>query len=113
MSIEIILIGFLVGIANFFSRFVPIWLVHKKLQQQKHKGRAWIGVAMASIGVSAICAMFTIATLPPLIEHHDRIFAMSCGFLALIVIYALSKKIILATLTAALIYGVLFTYVHF
>ena len=71
------------------------------------------GVAMASIGVSAICAMFTIATLPPLFEHHDRIFAMSFGFLALIVFYALSKKIILATLTAALIYGILFTYVHF
>lgn len=33
MSIEIILIGFMVGIANFFSRFVPIWLVHKKQQQ--------------------------------------------------------------------------------
>lgn len=30
MSIEILLIGLLVGLANFFSRFVPIWLVHKK-----------------------------------------------------------------------------------
>ena len=57
MSIEILLIGLLVGLANFSNRFVPIWLVHKKQQQQKNKGRAWIGVAMASIGAvrSAPC----------------------------------------------------------
>ena len=44
MSIEILLIGLLVGLANFFSRFVPIWLIHKKSNSKKIKdvhGLAW------------------------------------------------------------------------
>ena len=44
MSIEILLIGLLVGLANFFNRFVPIWLVHKNSNNKKIKdvrGLAW------------------------------------------------------------------------
>ena len=110
MHIEIILIGIIVGIANFVSRFGPFWFLEKKNNEQQHKGNVWIGVAMGAIGMSAICSMLMVATLPPLIEDTSKSFAMACGFVTLIVIYFWSKKIVLATLLAALVYGLVFTY---
>lgn len=110
MHIEIILIGIIVGIANFVSRFGPFWLLQRKSEAQPHKGNAWIGVAMGAIGMSAICSMLMVATLPPLIEDSSKSFAMACGFVMLIAIYFWTKKIVLATLLAALVYGLVFTY---
>lgn len=110
MHIEIILIGIIVGIANFISRFGPFWLLEKKQQKQQHKGNIWIGVAMGAIGLSAICSMLMVATLPPLLQDSSKSFAMACGFVVLIAIYFASKKIVLATLLAALVYGLVFTY---
>lgn len=110
MHIEIILIGILVGIANFVSRFGPFWLLEKKQQTQQNKGNVWIGIAMGAIGMSAICSMLMVATLPPLLEDSTKSFAMGCGFVVLITIYFASKKIVLATLLAALVYGLVFTY---
>ena len=110
MNIEIILIGIIVGIANFASRFGPFWFLQRKHEQQTHQGNVWIGVAMGAIGMSAICSMLMVATLPPLIEDSSKSFAMACGFVVLIAVYFASKKIVLATLLAALIYGLVFTY---
>ena len=110
MHIEIILIGIIVGIANFASRFGPFWFLQRNLDAQNNKGNAWIGVAMGAIGMSAICSMLMVATLPPLIEDASKSVAMACGFVMLIVIYFWTKKIVMATLLAALVYGLVFTY---
>ena len=110
MHIEIILIGIIVGIANFASRFGPFWFLEKKNNKQQNQGNVWIGVAMGAIGMSAICSMLMVATLPPLIEDASKSFAMACGFVVLIAVYFASKKIVLATLLAALVYGLIFTY---
>ena len=110
MHIEIILIGIIVGIANFVSRFGPFWFLEKKNNKQQNQGNVWIAVAMGAIGMSAICSMLMVATLPPLIEDTSKSFAMGCGFVVLIAVYFASKKIVLATLLAALVYGLIFTY---
>ncbi|OUY07071.1 L-valine transporter subunit YgaH [Acinetobacter populi] len=110
MHLEIIIIGIVVGIANFLSRFAPLWFLQRKHRKQTQKGHAWIGVAMGSIGISAICAMLMVATLPPLLENPAKTLAMVCGFSILVLVYFLTKKIVLATLLAALCYGLVFTY---
>ena len=55
--------------------------------------------------------MLVVATLPPLLETPDKSFAMLIGFIVLAGLYFKFKKIVMATLTAALTYGLIYTYI--
>lgn len=115
MNIEIILVGIIVGIANFASRFGPFFVIQNMQKKNEKRGAMWIKIALGSIGISAISAMLVVATLPPLQDNPNKSVAMLAGFIVLSIIYFKTKKIVLATLTAALVYGLVFTYipVHF
>jgi len=76
----------------------------------KKRGSVWIKIALGSIGISAISAMLVVATLPPLLETPNKSFAMFMGFIVLAALYFKFKKIVPATLTAALVYGLIYTY---
>lgn len=110
MNIEIILVGIVVGIANFASRFGPFYVIQKFQQEAQKRGALWIKIALGSIGIAAISSMLVVATLPPLLETPNKSFAMFMGFLVLIALYFKFKRIVLATLTAALTYGLVYTY---
>ena len=110
MNIEIILVGIVVGIANFASRFGPFWVMQKHQQHSQKRGSTWIKIALGSIGIAAISSMLVVATLPALIEQPDKSFAMLIGFIVLIAMYFTFKRIVVATLTAALVYGLIYTY---
>ena len=110
MNLEIICVGILVGIANFASRFGPFYLLQKAQNPQK-RGATWLKVALGSIGISAISAMLVVATLPPLLETPQKSLAMLVGFIVLTGLYFKFKQIVLATLIAALSYGLVYTYV--
>lgn len=110
MNIEIILVGIVVGIANFASRFGPFYVLQKFQQGSQKRGALWIKIALGSIGIAAISSMLVVATLPPLLETPNKSFAMLMGFLVLIALYFKFKRIVLATLTAALTYGLVYTY---
>lgn len=110
MNLEIILVGIIVGIANFASRFGPFYVIQKSRQNAQKRGSVWIRIALGSIGIAAISSMLVVATLPPLMENPNKSFAMLVGFLTLAGLYFKFKKIVPATLTAALAYGVIYTY---
>ncbi|MDV2468851.1 L-valine transporter subunit YgaH [Acinetobacter chinensis] len=110
MDLHIIAVGILVGIANFASRFGPFYVIQKSQQNQQSRGSTWLKVALGSIGIAAISSMLVVATLPPLIETPDKSFAMLVGFIVLAGLYFKFKRIVLATLTAALAYGLVYTY---
>lgn len=110
MSLEIILVGILVGIANFASRFGPFYFIQKFQQGSQKRGSLWLKIALGSIGIAAISAMLVVATLPPLLETPDKSVAMLAGFMVLTGLYFKFKKIVPATLTAALAYGAVYTY---
>ncbi|MQW91095.1 L-valine transporter subunit YgaH [Acinetobacter wanghuae] len=110
MNIEIILVGIMVGIANFASRFGPFYVLQKFQQSSQKRGALWIKIALGSIGIAAISSMLVVATLPPLLETPNKSFAMLMGFCVLIALYFKFKRIVLATLTAALTYGLIYTY---
>lgn len=110
MNIEIILVGIVVGIANFASRFGPFYVLQKFQQGSQKRGALWSKIALGSIGIAAISSMLVVATLPPLLETPNKSFAMLMGFLVLIALYFKFKRIVLATLTAALTYGLVYTY---
>ena len=115
MNIEIILVGILVGIANFASRFGPFYVIQKFQQGSQKRGALWLKIALGSIGIAAISSMLVVATLPPLLETPNKSFAMVVGFAVLTGLYFKFKRIVLATLTAALAYGLVYTYIpiHF
>ena len=110
MDLQIILVGILVGIANFASRFGPFYVIQKSQKTTQNRGSTWLKIALGSIGISAISSMLIVATLPPLIETPNKSFAMLVGFVVLIGLYFKFKRIVLATLTAALAYGLVYTY---
>lgn len=110
MNLEIILVGIIVGIANFASRFGPFFVIQKLEGTHQKRGSVWIKIALGSIGISAISAMIVVATLPPLLETPNKSFAMFMGFIVLAALYFKFKKIVPATLTAALVYGLIYTY---
>ena len=110
MNLEIILVGILVGIANFASRFGPFFVIQKFEQVSQKRGALWIKIALGSIGIAAISSMLVVATLPPLLETPNKSFAMLVGFAVLIGLYFRFKQIVPATLTAALTYGLVYTY---
>ncbi len=113
MNLEIILVGIVVGIANFTSRFGPFFVIQKFQQGSQKRGALWLKIALGSIGISAISSMLVVATLPPLLETPNKSLAMLIGFLVLTGLYFKFKKIVPATLTAALVYGVVYTYIPF
>ncbi|HFG2491368.1 L-valine transporter subunit YgaH [Acinetobacter baumannii] len=110
MNLEIILVGLIVGIANFASRFGPFFVIQKLQGNQQRRGSIWLKIALGSIGISAISAMLVVATLPPLLETPNKSLAMLIGFLVLAGLYFKFKKIVPATLTAAIVYGLIYTY---
>lgn len=110
MNLEIILVGIIVGIANFTSRFGPFYVIQKRHEGSQTRGALWLRIALGSIGISAISAMLVVATLPPLLETPNKSFAMLVGFTVLTGLYFKFKKIVPATLTAALAYGLVYTY---
>ncbi|MCO8042992.1 L-valine transporter subunit YgaH [Acinetobacter bohemicus] len=111
MNLEIILVGILVGIANFASRFGPFFVIQKFQQGSQKRGALWLKIALGSIGIAAISSMLVVATLPPLLETPNKSFAMLIGFMVLSSLYFKFKKIVMATLIAALTYGLVYTYV--
>ena len=46
MNLEIILVGILVGIANFASRFGPFYFIQKFQQGSQKRGALWIKIAL-------------------------------------------------------------------
>ncbi len=113
MNIEIIVVGILVGIANFASRFGPFYVLQKHQPNGQQRSALWLKIALGSIGIAAICSMLVVATLPPLIETPNKSLAMLIGFMVLAGLYFKFKKIVPATLTAAVVYGLIYTYVPF
>lgn len=110
MNLEIILVGILVGIANFASRFGPFYVIQKFKQGSQKRGALWIKIALGAIGIAAISSMLVVATLPPLLETPNKSVAMLMGFVVLSGLYFKFRQIVPATLTAALTYGVVYTY---
>ena len=51
------------------------------------------------------------STLPPLLDTPNKSFAMLVGFIVLAGLYFKFKQIVPATLTAALSYGLVYTYI--
>lgn len=100
------------GLRISFLVLAHFYVIQKHQQNSQKRGSVWIEIALGSIGIAAISSMLVVATLPP-IETPNKSVAMLVGFITLAGLYFKFKQIVVATLTAAVVYGFVYTYVPF
>lgn len=104
MSSQILLLGVLVGLANFLFRYLPLRLHGRKHATGIKRGVS--GLLLDSIGIASICALLIVSSLPDILRHPDRLIPTLLGFAVLCLTFFFSRSIVLSTLLSALGYGV-------
>ena len=105
MSTHILLIGLLVGIANFLFRYLPLYL-HGRRNRTATLKRGITGLLLDRIGIASICSLLVVSSLPDILQHHDRLIPTLLGFAVLGITFYFSRSIVFSTLLSALGYGV-------
>lgn len=67
-----------------------------------------LGRVLDSIGIAAICALLVVSTLPDIMHEHQRTWPALAGFLTLTLLFGRTRSIVLATLSSALVYGLVY-----
>ncbi|WAT05049.1 AzlD domain-containing protein [Rouxiella badensis] len=61
-----------------------------------------------SIGIASICALLVVSSTPEILRDSQKLLPTLAGFVVLALTFWRSKSIIFATLTGAVIYGLVF-----
>ncbi|WP_213992669.1 L-valine transporter subunit YgaH [Sodalis sp. dw_96] len=107
MSHTIIVIGLVVGLANYLFRYLPLRLGEGAGKREHHPGR-WIGRILDGIGIASICALLVVSSVPDVLRDSHKLVPTLCGFALLIALFYKTRSIVLATLAGALCYGLVF-----
>ena len=70
MSYEVLLLGLLVGAANYCFRYLPLRL---RVGNARPTKRGAIGILLDTIGIASICALLVVSTAPE-VMHDTRRF---------------------------------------
>jgi branched-subunit amino acid transport protein len=105
MSRDVILICLLVGMVNYLFRYLPLRLTNRRSLKIKSRRLARV---LDSIGIASICALLVVSCAPPVLAQPQRLLPTLCGFAVLGLVYWRRKSIIFSTISAALIYGVVY-----
>ncbi|TDB59722.1 L-valine transporter subunit YgaH [Photorhabdus khanii subsp. guanajuatensis] len=103
---RILLIGLFVGLANFLFRYLPLRFGKARQSGGKQSGKT--GIILDSIGIASICALLIVSGVPDVMRDSKKLFPTLVGFLTICLIFYKTKKIILATLFGALLFGLTF-----
>ena len=81
MSYEVLLLGLLVGAANYCFRYLPLRL---RVGNARPTKRGAVGILLDTIGIASICALLVVSTAPrytPFRAHTGRLRGTGCQFL--------------------------------
>ena len=95
MSYEVLLLGLLVGAANYCFRYLPLRL---RVGNARPTKRGAIGILLDTIGIASICALLVVSTAP-------EVMPTLVGFAVLGASFYKTRSIIIPTLLSALAYG--------
>ncbi len=109
MSHTIIVIGLVVGLANYLFRYVPLRLGEHAGKSEHHPGR-WLGRILDGIGIASICALLVVSSVPEVMRDAHKLVPTLAGFAVLIAFFYQTRSIVIATLTGALCYGLVFKF---
>ena len=109
MSYEVLLLGLLVGVANYCFRYLPLRL---RVGNARPTKRGAVGILLDTIGIASICALLVVSTAPE-VMHDTRRFVRffkefpqhTVGFAVLGASFYKTRSIIIPTLLSALAYG--------
>ena len=84
MSYEVLLLGLLVGVANYCFRYLPLRL---RVGNARPTKRGAVGILLDTIGIASICALLVVyrtrsnARYTPFRAHAGRLRGTGCQFL--------------------------------
>ncbi len=86
MSYEVLLLGLLVGAANYCFRYLPLRL---RVGNARPTKRGAVGILLDTIGIASICALLVVSTAPEVMDarytpfraHAGRLRGTGCQFL--------------------------------
>ena len=81
MSYEVLLLGLLVGAANYCFRYLPLRL---RVGNARPTKRGAVGILLDTIGIASICALYRTrsdARYTPFRAHAGRLRGTGCQFL--------------------------------
>ncbi|MBD1229158.1 L-valine transporter subunit YgaH [Xenorhabdus griffiniae] len=102
---KILLIGLIVGAANFLFRYLPLRLGVNRSPTEK-KGK--MGVILDSIGIASICSLLIVSSIPDVMKEHSKLFPTLIGCLTICLFFYKTRSIIISTLSGAIAFGVIF-----
>lgn len=80
MSYEVLLLGLLVGTANYCFRYLPLRL---RVGNARPTKRGAIGILLDTIGIASICALLVVSTAPEVMHDTRRFVPTLVGFAVL------------------------------
>lgn len=80
MSYEVLLLGLLVGAANYCFRYLPLRL---RVGNARPTKRGAVGILLDTIGIASICALLVVSTAPEVMHDTRRFVPTLVGFAVL------------------------------
>ena len=80
MSYEVLLLGLLVGVANYCFRYLPLRL---RVGNARPTKRGAVGILLDTIGIASICALLVVSTAPEVMHDTRRFVPTLVGFAVL------------------------------
>jgi len=106
MSTDVILVCLLVGVVNYLFRYLPLRIGARRTSGGLKSGP--LSRVLDSIGIASICALLVVSGAPDVMRDPQRLLPSLAGFVLLTLIFWRTKSIIIATLTGAVVYGLVF-----
>ncbi len=108
MNINVIVIGLVVGAANYLFRYFP--LRFSRASRQKTVNGSWTARILDGIGIASICSLLVVSSVPSVMREHDKLLPTLAGFAVLALCFYHSRSIVLSTLAGALSFGLVYKF---
>lgn len=103
MNLGLLIMALCVGLVTWGFRFGPTRLDLSSLPTD-----GWLARFLASTGPAAIATLFVASILPIVHGLGGQNLPLSFGIASVLVIYALARSVVMATLAGSFAYGVVF-----
>ncbi|AOM40892.1 L-valine transporter subunit YgaH [Xenorhabdus hominickii] len=102
---KILIIGLVVGAANFLFRYLPLRLGANRSPAGKAGNT---GVILDSIGIASICSLLIVSGIPDVMQEHKKLFPTLIGCLTICLFFYKTRSISISTLSGATVFGIIF-----
>lgn len=100
MNGDLLVVALMAGAANWAFRALPVLARTDRLV-----AGGWLERFLSATGPAAIATLFVAAILPALTPDMIRLLPVIAGTAAVLVVYALRRSVVAATLAGALAHG--------